>query len=79
MDVLGVCVPFHRFLVGSLTNCIQYKSSSCSVDVQVQGVCINFHLCKVSFKCQNAGISGIMSVWYQNEQNADAGASPLPE
>ncbi len=25
MDVLGVCVPFHRFLVGSLTNCIQVQ------------------------------------------------------
>ncbi len=69
---------FTAFL--SLTNWLTvYKSSSFSVDVQVQGVCINFHLCKVSFKCQNAGISGIMSIWYQNEQNADAGTSPLLE
>jgi hypothetical protein len=55
-------------------------STTSSMDVQgvsksiaVQGVCIPFHLCKMIYKCPNAGLSGIWSVWYRNEK------IPMPE
>jgi hypothetical protein len=38
-------------------------------------VCVRVHV----YKCWNAGLSGIRSVWYQTGKTNDAGNSPVPD
>ncbi len=48
-------------------------------------VCVRFHVhvhvhVRVRvYKCQNAGLSGIRSVWYRTEKTNDARNSPVPD
>jgi hypothetical protein len=46
-------------------------------------VCVRVHVCggvRVRvYKCRNAGLSGIRSVWYRNEKINDAGTGPVPD
>jgi hypothetical protein len=59
---------------------------TCSLDVHRMGIpftTTNTTIMDVQgvplFKCRNVGLSGIQSVRYRNEQNADAGTSSVPE
>ncbi len=46
-------------------------------------VCVYSYLCAhvlmLMYKCQNAGLSSIHSVWYQNEKTSDAGTGPVTD
>jgi hypothetical protein len=41
-------------------------------------VCVHVHV-HVLYKCWNAGLSGIQSVWYRNGKTNDARTDPVPD
>ena len=86
------CIPFHRQQYGQLdmqgvplstTNNvnIQGVSQSIAYSVDVQGVFIFLHLCKVFFKCRNAGLMASCQSGTEMNKYANAGIrySPIPE
>jgi hypothetical protein len=42
-------------------------------------VCVHVRVRVRVYKCWNAGLSGIRSVWYRNEKTNDAGNGPVPD
>ncbi len=67
MDIQGVshCTSSMANLSAASSMGVQDVSRSTTSSMDMQGVCIFFHLSKVFFKCRNAVLTGIFSVRYQ--------------
>jgi hypothetical protein len=65
MSMLNIHVPVHGHAAHH--RCVRVR-----VGVRVR---VRVHV----YKCRNAGLTGIRSVWYRNEKTNNAGTGPVPD